>query len=511
MSINLRVPPHLKGDPKVEEKLRLLAELCRVNPLYAYNNPAISAKIHHKQLEFHAIKPGVMGTKALIAGNRAGKTVACTVDDVIQLIPRDEVPAHLVEFKKFEPPCHIWVGAPKQSKHDDTIIPLFRKWLPKSQLIDGNFDKSYNAQKKQIRLVCGSTIGLKTYDQDVDAWASAEIHRIRWDEEPNGANGKRMRGEARGRLVSTDGDEVIGMTPLLGISTWAFEDIWEKRFEPDIDVVTMTIHDNPWNTPEAIEKFLSGLTAEERRARETGEFVHFGGLFFDEFRDRLHVVEPPPIQKIRQQEIVVCIDPGLRHTGVTWTAFDSDNAAVCFAEYFPPKTVVPEIAAEIKRRNAEWKLPEPVYVIDPSYRNLTTDIHADAVQASYAREGIYVQPGNNDRRAGILEIKKRFQSKDGEGKPHPTLLLSKACPNLIKQVELYRRNPDSSNEWDAAPQTEASRFDLVDSLRYAVMSRAWEYPEERQIDRGYSYEYGVENAYDPNEFQIDAPPLGDSS
>lgn len=519
MSTGFRVPRHLQGNPEVEAKLRQITEAVRANPLLAYNNPDLSSKVHAKQLAFNRVKAPVLGTKAVIAGNRSGKTFCCKADDVIQVVPREEVPPHLLDIKKFEAPCHIWMGAPKYSKHEDTTIPALRRLIPKAQLRDGNFDRSYSSQSRQVKLECGSTIGLKTYDQDIDAWASAEIHRVDWDEEPNNPNGRRMRGEARARLVSTGGDEIMGMTPMLGISTFAFDEIYERRHEPGITVMGMSIHDNPWNTPEAIDKFLAGMPEEERRAREKGEFVHFGGLFFDEFRERLHVVALPPMEALRQQEIVVSIDPGLVHTGVTWSGWDSDNAGVFFAEYFPPTTNVPDIAAEIKRRNKQWGLREPTYVIDPSYRNLTTGIHADAVQANYAREEIYAQPGNNDRRAGILEIKKRLQAKDGEGHPHPTLLYARpdpsapelGVPQLIKQTERYRRNPDAADEWAAVPQDAHTRFDLVDSARYGVMSRTWEIPDAPAERPPPGHEYGFEPSLDLEEFALEAPPLGDCS
>ncbi len=514
-----RVPSHLQGNKQLEAKLRDVVEAVRINPLYAYNNPDLSSKVNLKQLAFNRVKAPVLGTKAMIAGNRSGKTYCCKADDVIQVVPREEVPPHLIDCKKFEVPCHIWMGAPKYSKHEDTTIPTLRRLIPKNQLRNGNFDKSYSSQSRQIRLECGSTIGLKTYDQDIDAWASAEIHRIDWDEEPNGANGRRMRSEARARLISTGGDEIIGMTPVLGISTWVYDDVFERRHELGITVHQMDMQDNPWNTPEAIEEYLSGLSDEERRARETGEFVHFGGLFFEEFREALHVVDIPPVEALRQQDIVVSIDPGLRHTGVTWSGWDSDNNGLFFAEYFPPTTNVPDIAREIHRRNKMWSLREPTFVIDPSYRNLTTEIHADAVQANYAREEIYAQPGNNDRRAGILEIKKRLQAKDAQGNPHPTLLYAKpdpdrpdlGVPQLIKQTERYRRNPDAADEWQAVPQDEHTRFDLVDSKRYGVMSRTWEIPDGPAERPPPSPEYGYEPPLDLSEFQTEAPPLGDMS
>ncbi|MBS1894320.1 MAG: hypothetical protein JST59_23720 [Actinobacteria bacterium] len=506
-----KVPAHLKDDPRVQELLAKYEQGGKDNPLWLYNDPEGPGKFHEKQYKFNLVQAPPLGIKAMIAGNRSGKTYCCCADDVIQLVRREYVPPHLLPAKKFDAPCHIWVGAPKLSKHADTIVPLFRRLIPKAELKDGSFDKSYSAQERIIRLNSGSTIGLKTYDQDTDAWASAAVHRIHWDEEPNNARGRDLRSEARGRLVSTGGDEILGMTPILGISTWANDDVYERRDDPAVTVMSMSMSDNPWNDPLAIRAYLEGLTDEERRAREHGEFVHFGGVFFPEFRASLHQVKPPEKENISGQEIVVSIDPGLVNTAVIWSAWDSDNAGIVFAEHFPSTTDVPEIAAEIRKRNREWGIKtEPSYIIDPSYRNLTTRIHSDAVQANYAREGIFVAPGNHDRRSGIMEIWKRLRAKTSKGEPSPTLLISEDCPELVKQIVRYRRDPNAADEWQAVPQDSHTRFDLVDAMRYGVMSRTWMIPETPEYVTP-QYEYGVEPPYNEQDFVIDAPPMGDQS
>jgi phage terminase large subunit-like protein len=490
--------PKSLEDPEVQKLLAELDATLTLNPLQGYNHPDLP-KRHVKQLAFHAARTKI---KALIAGNRSGKTVACIVDDLIQAVPENVLPEHLRPFKKWHPPFHCWIGAPKFSKHEDTIIPLIRRFIPRDQLIEGSFEKSYRRQPVPIlRLVCGSTIGFKTYDQDIDAWASAEVHRIHWDEEPDGDHGRILRSEARARLVSTNGDEIIGMTPLLGYS-WVYDEIWERRNEPQITVVQMDIEDNPWNTKEAIEDFLSELTEEEKRARKSGQFVHFGGLFFDEFRDPIHVVDPPPLERVKAQDVVVGIDPGLRRTGITWTAFDNDNAGVTFDEYYPKECVVPTIAAEIKRRNKAYGI-DPVFVIDPSARNRSA-INADQIEAAFAREDIYCQHGQNDRAAGILEVKRRFQATDANGNPAPTLVISRNCKHLIWEIGRYRRDPNASDEFAAIKADDH----LVDSLRYAVMSRAWEVGEPPAGLPPHAYLPDFEPPYSGHEFLTDPPPMG---
>lgn len=490
-----------------------LAELRRVfqeNPLERYNNPALP-KVHEKQMEFHAIQAPPMGVKALIAANRSGKTVACVVDDIIQLVDDRLVPEHLKAFKKWHGPVTIWIGAPKNDTHFKNTVPLLRKFMPKEALIDGEFSKSFKSQPApELKLANGSTVAFKTYDQDKDAWASAEVHRIHWDEEPNIADSAGLRSEASARLVSTNGDEIIGMTPLLGYS-WVHDDVWAVRdTDPLVSVVQMGMDDNPWNTKEAIAKFSARLTEDEKRMRLHGEFVHLGGMFFDEFRDKIHVVDPATPDHVKGQEIVVGIDPGRNRTGVVWIAFDKDNSALVFDEFNPQEAVVPEVAAEIKRRNKAWGVDpnEVTYVIDPSSRN-TSAINADQVEAAYAREEIFCQWGQNSRAAGILEIKRRLQDSDRDGNPDPTLVFSRKCTETIRQCERYRRDPKSKDEWAAVPQSDNIRFDCVDATRYAVMSRTYYEPDEDPYKRpAFQPNYQPPFAQERELFVNETPPMG---
>src|SRR5882672_8321117 len=141
---DLVIPEHLQNDPEAQQELAELEAIFEANPLEAYNHPEIanvfpSYKVHEKQMAFHAIKAPPLGIKALIAANRSGKTVACVVDDILQLVPKELLPPHLQPFKKFEGPITIWIGAPKNDTHFKNTIPLLRKFLPKAALKDGKF------------------------------------------------------------------------------------------------------------------------------------------------------------------------------------------------------------------------------------------------------------------------------------------------------------------------------------------------------------------------------------
>lgn len=514
MSHGLVVPAHLKDDPEVQRELAELEQIFEQNPLEAYNHPDLP-KRHEKQLEFHSVQAPPLGIKALIAANRSGKTVTCVVDDIIQLVDDRLVPEHLKAFKKWHEPVTIWVGAPKGGTHEANSLPLFRKFLPKAAMMEGSFSKSFRKQPVPIlTLSNGSMVVFKTYDQDLDAWASAEVHRIHWDEEPNISNSRELRSEARARLISTEGDEIIGMTPLIGFS-WVHDDVLENRDDPGVSVFHMRMEDNPWNTPEAIAKFAEGLTEEEKRMRLNGEFVSLGGLFFPEFREDLHVVDS--LEKGEEkgdgsrqtaphligQEIVITIDPGYRRFAVTWQGFDKENAAIVFDEICPSRAEVSQVADEIKRRNREWGITDATYVIDPSARN-RSPIDGDDVEAAFSREEIYCQRGQNSRGAGILEMKRRLQDK-----PIPSLLFCRNCAETIKQTRRYARDPKSKDEWAALPQTETVRWDCVDTVRYGDMSRVWYGPDEPEPERT-AFQPGVQMPYAQEQqlYVNETPPMG---
>ena len=436
-----------------------LAELRRVfqeNPLERYNTPALP-KVHKKQLEFHAATTRIKG---IIAGNRCGKTIGCKVDDLIQAVDGSAVPEHLQQYKRWEPPFTCWLGAPKYEKHRDTIIPILRKFCPKDQLLGGSFDKAFNGQNWHLRFKNGSQFFFKTYDQDVDAWASAEINRVDWDEEPEGEHGLKIRSEAAARRVSTNGDEILGMTPLFGLS-WVHDKIWERRDDPGITVIHMAMEDNPWLTPAAIREFGEELTPEEREARMGGRFVHFAGLVYPELKDT-HFVDAPSPGHIKMQDIVVGIDPGIRTSGITFSAFDRDNSMLVFDElYLHNEDAIPERAAEvIKAKLEEWGIPlaRVKVLIDPSARNRSL-VDADRVQAAYWRAGIKCYAAQNDVEAGVFEVKRRLETD--------LLRISNDCPMTKWELRRYRIDPKADGTFAVVKADDH----LCDPLRYTAISR----------------------------------------
>jgi phage terminase large subunit-like protein len=456
----LKVNPEELPPAEREEFERMMAELqasLEANPLQDYHPNPGQAPFHEAQTKI----------KALMGGNRSGKTTGGIVDDLIQAVDRDCLPSHLRPFKRWEPPTKIRIVAPKFNENvEQVIFPEIRRWVPRAQLRGGSWDgtgKKEGAFSKQRRVLSfenGSTIQFLTFDQDLDAHAGAGLHRVHFDEEPEGEKGVELYEENMARLADHNGDFVLTMTPLFGLS-WSFDRIWERRHEPNITAIQVDTEQNMEHlNREAMEEFWASLPEEVRKARKEGRFVHFSGLFYDEFRDGLHIVDPPDEKRIKSQFVVVGIDPGLNRPGVVWIGFDSDNAAVVFDELCEPQTIVPELATKIHAKNKKWGIEPTYYVIDPSARNRNT-VNGEQIQGAFQRAGIPTIYGQNDRAAGILEVKRRLQQKG--------LVVSRDCPTLIWEFSRYRKDSHSANEFDAVKEND----DELDALRYALMSRPW--------------------------------------
>jgi phage terminase large subunit-like protein len=478
-----RLPPAEQAE--VSKILAQLDELRRQNPL-AFFHP------HGRQEEFLSL---VVRVKLFLGGNRSGKTTCGVVDDLIQAVDRSCLPDHLLPFKRWEPPFFAWIVVPSFDTLDSVLLQKIREWAPKSQLHGGDFDSAYEKQRKILRFKNGSWFAFKTFEQDVDKFSGAALHRVHFDEEPP----EPIFNECLMRLIDYDGEAMFTMTPLLGLS-WVFDRLYERRHEgKDIRVVEVDMDDNPHLNEAAKEAALEGLSDEERVARKEGRFVHFAGMVFPEFKDRDHVVDPPKRSALRGQSIVLGIDPGIRWTGVSFVAFDDDNAALVFDELYLEQHTVPQVVAAIEEKLGEWGVRPDFYVIDPSARN-RTQINADAVEAEFQRHGVFTVHGQNDREAGILTMKRRLQ-----GDP-PSLLLSRDCARLIREFGLYRYDPKAENEFAVLKVNDH----VLDATRYALMSRAWGVvrPPDKPLNRKGGYNPAFEDPWTGSSSPRELGPLG---
>lgn len=481
-----------KHSPAEQERFR--DRLAALNT-QLQTNPLIAYAPHDKQKLFHESKDR---TRAFIAGNRAGKSTAGVADDLVQALPQELVPPHLLPYKRFghDRPFRGRVITPDLGHTMEVVLQKFREMTPRGALSGNQWEKAYDKTKRILRFNNGALIDFMSTEQDPDKFGGVALHRVHYDEEPSGPNSQTIYQESQVRLIDYGGDTLLTMTPLFGLS-WVYDEIWERRHQPDLTVIRASMRDNPVLPPEEIDRATARWTEEERRAREHGEFVHFEGSFYPEFTDATHVVKVPSPEDLKTLDVVVGIDPGLERTGVLWVAFDNDNGALAFAELYPRDALVPHVADQIRYVNQRCGVDPIFYVIDPSARIRAT-INQEQIQAEYGREGIPTIWGQNARGPGILEVKRRLQ--------HGMLKVSKECRNLIWEFGRYRKDPNANDEFAAIKRDDH----LLDALRYVCMSRPWTYislPDVREEPwrPGWAPPGEWLDQYQPTS----SPPLGD--
>lgn len=431
-------------------------------------NPMLGFEPHPKQVDFLASDEPL---KAFLGGNRSGKTTAGILDDLIQAVDRDSLPPHLLPYKKWDPPFHCRILAPKLTGTIEAVIfEKLREWAPKSQLVGNTFEKALDKQMRTLHFKNGSTFDFLSYEMDLDAFGGAAKHRIHYDEEPPRA----IRNESMMRLIDYGGDELFTMTPLIGMS-WMFDEIWEPHTKGTLEeatVVVVDMDDNPFLDEKTKARALKGLSSEERKARKSGRFVSFAGMVYPEYGAR-HVIPEKAIGEAvpAGAKAYVGIDPGMRiMAAVIWTYLTPEDTLVVFDELALQGHNVEQVCDAIKLVNlkhakhvGEQKIPltPQWYVIDPAARNVNHQT-GRSDQQEYTTHGIVSIAGQNSVTAGINRVKERLENN--------RILITANCVETIREFRRYRWKAPTRGENDPKEQPVKTDDHLLDALRYVVMS-----------------------------------------
>jgi hypothetical protein len=278
--------------------------------------------------------------------------------------------------------------------------------------------------------------------------------------------------ENRRRLIDRAGQLMFTMTPLLGLS-WTYDEIWSKRDTDGVTVVQWSMLDNPHLPAEEVQIEIRACSSEkERQAVINGDFVHFRGRVLEEFEEGRHVVPRPSPADLVGMEVIIGYDPGLSRSGVVWCAFDADNHLLIFDELYPQGESVQEIVKQARARNAWWGVKPLFWVIDPSSRIRDMASARESVQSALLRENVSVIPGQNDRMAGILELKRRLAND--------ALKVSENCTSWLREADRWLVAMDEeAAEMRAKGTAKGATFTtigpdhLMDPTRYVAMSRVW--------------------------------------
>lgn len=402
-----------------------MSGLFKENLNRAIQNPTIHNYVpHEKQTIFHS---STAREKLYIGGNRSGKTVGGTVEDIYWLTGKHP-------YRKTPPPPVKGriVTVSYTEGMGLIIIPELKKWLPPSELINGSWEDSYNANERMLTLANGSSVELMSYDQKLEKFAGTSRHFTHFDEEPP----KDIYRECKMRLLDTKGSLWITMTPVEGMS-WVYDDIYLPGLDPKnerITVVSIDTSENPHIDEEELEDVIEGLDEAERKARKEGKFVQIGGLVFKKFDPKAHIIDPLDelqLEKIKEWTHYVSLDHGLNNpTAWLWHAVSPQGMVVTYDEIYANERLINSFAKEIHERNSWPGRRKPdLYVGDPAIKQRNAQT-GDSVQLAYARAGIPIKLGNNDVHIGV----NKMNSYLAEGK----WVITGNCRMLIWELQRVR-------------------------------------------------------------------------
>lgn len=415
-----------------------------------------------RQLEFHnSLSKG----KIFMGGNRAGKTVSGAAETVMRLIGYNPYRKDLPK-----PPIRARGVAVDFDRGVNLImLPELKKWIPSDLLIEGRWDKSYNKSERMLTLSNGSTMEFMSYEQDVGKFQGTSRHWVWFDEEPP----QSIFNECMLRLVDTDGDWCITMTPLIEMS-WTYDSLYEPALSEnlrDVEVFTADTKDNPHIKHEAFDRLTQTLSEEEKKTRGTGSYISHTGLVYGESFDTDVNVLPDLIGTKRWDvlrkdwEHFQMMDHGYTNNTVfLFGCYNSDGKILIYDELVGNKTIISDWAEKVKLRRLELDIKTAYTIGDPSIASRQPE-SGKSVQTTYSENGIFIGLGNNDVDNGIYTVQEFFR--------HGQLLITKRCTETLKELRKYRWDRHLTKLGDRKNKKEQpiKKDDhCMDALRYGVMS-----------------------------------------
>ena len=411
---------------------------------------------HGKQVEFHSA--ATVG-RFFLGGNRSGKTVGGAVEVIHHL--KGEHPFQKLPWSG--PLRGRGVAVDIEDGLKKIMLPEIAKWIPRSLLINGSWEDSYDKQSRILTCANDSMMDFLTYEQDTEKHAGTSRHFVWFDEEPP----KNIFDENMLRLVDVGGHYWITMTPLLGL-TWIYNDyvlpiMIEGVNNPNVTIIEVHTDDNPHINLQVLEVLLQGMSQEDKDARRKGKFLAHAGLIYPNFDEEKHVIPPLRYEDIHYP-IVAGMDHGTRNpTAWVFGFVDGDGVLTIFHVHYATGWRVDEHAEYVHNFCAENNLDLYYVVGDPAITQVS-GITNTSVHSTYAECGVSIVLGNNAVNHGIDRVKYYLD--------HGLLRVTEDCKPLIREFREYRWSKQNKKNLNDPRETPTKTNDhALDALRYLVVSR----------------------------------------
>lgn len=345
----------------------------------------------------------------------------------------------------------------------------------------------YNSSKHTWKFQNGSIIdfGYIQYEKDVYQYQSAEYDVIRFDELTHFTEFMYTYMISRCRGANPYPKRIKSSTNPGGVGhTWVkerFIDIGEPntvhtcKLETGQEVtrifIPSLVTDNKFMLsydPDYIKR-LDALPEKERKALKYGDWDIYDGMFFPEFKRRIHVIEPFQIPDAWNRYIAM--DYGLDMFAVLFVAVDTKGKAYVYNEIHKSNLIVSEARQTLKSIMRQYKY-KFIYA-PPDLWNRNRDTGKSTAEL-FLKGGIHLTKASNNRIAGWLNVKEWLKVKKirheqtGELYEDSDLKIFSNCINLIKYLPQLQHDEKDPNDVATEPHEPTH---ITDALRYFCVSR----------------------------------------
>ena len=393
-------------------------------------------------------------------GNQGGGTASIVKDYCNRILG-----LHPIEWKNIRPNTQVriirFASETLPTESDDggeiknTVYPQFKKFFPPYLI-----KKDITARRPAVTIrdwQGGRDIVAEfvSYNQEIQAQAGVQRFSIYEDENPP----KGWHEEQRPRLLATDGDIIIGLTPAEGVK-WIYEDVYcrtrviynsptirqylskklgrvvpEMEFfdgKPNIAVIRAATDDNPTLDPRVIEEQYAGYNDDQlMEIRRYGIFHQMSGVILKDFEHSIHIISrnewfPEGIPSTWLHARGIDFHEHV-NWAIGWVALSNQNEAFIYDEYnpSPDRMVTMEISRQVALRNGYQNYA--LNLIDPWAAKKQTNTGLSPLDDmnrffyEFRREGIcssaYWQTWDTKSAKGRDVIKERLKNSRMVGRP----------------------------------------------------------------------------------------------
>lgn len=363
----------------------------------------------------------------------------------------------------------------------------------------------YNDSKHTWKFNNGSIIdfGYIQYEKDVYQYQSAEYDVIRFDELTHFTEYMYTYMISRCRGANSYPKRIKSSTNPGGIGhTWVkdrFIDIGEPntihtcKLETGEDVtrifIPSLVTDNKFMLdydPDYIKR-LDALPEKERNALKYGDWDIYDGMFFPEFKRRIHIIEPFVIPNHWNRYIAM--DYGLDMFAVLFFAIDTKGKTYVYNEIHKSNLIVSEARQVLKSVMRQYKY-KYIYA-PPDLWNRNRDTGKSTAELFY-EGGIELAKASNNRISGWLNVKEWLKvrkirnEQTGELYEDSDLKIFSNCINLIKYLPQLQRDEKEPNDVATEPHEPTH---ITDALRYFCVSRIAPTKEIKNKEKTFDYDF----------------------